>query len=141
MLVPHLCVPCAALTYSGIHPRVSILNQKSGWASSTDAAEEEDTSPVSVHLGSVFPSCSDFFVIYISNCLLEECTLLVSSHHLVFTQPKIYFSVYPVLQIRCSLSLTPLLTGLGISDQLWPLSLPCYSHQPQLAHLLKSLCV
>lgn len=56
--------------------------------------------------GLSFSSCSDFFVIYISNCLLEECTLLVSSHHLVFTQPKIYLSVHPVLQIRCSLNLT-----------------------------------
>ena len=103
MFITHLCVTCVTLMYSGIHPQVSILNQKNGWASSTDAAKEEDTSPVSAHLGSVFPSCSDSFFIYISNCLLEECTLLVSSHHLVFTQPKIYLSV---LQIRCSLNLT-----------------------------------
>lgn len=127
--------------YSGIRPQVSILNQKNGWVSSTDAAKEEDTSPVSAHLGSVFPFCSDSFFIYSSNCLLEECTLLVSSHHLILTQPKIYLSVHPVLQMLLPQLNSSLLTGLGISDQLWPLSLPCYSHQPQLALLLKSLCV
>ena len=106
LFIIHLCVTRVTLMYSGIHPQVSILNQKNGWVRNTDAAKEEDTSPLSAHLGSVFPSCSDSFFIYISNCLLEECTLLVSCHHLIFTQPKIYLSIHPVLQIRCSLNLT-----------------------------------